>query len=59
VRKRTAFVEYVQCMFDDLETCIHVHDWLATNDFNYSDGFMNRLWPKGGIVPTIQEHCRK
>jgi hypothetical protein len=25
-------------------TCIHVHHWLATNDFNYSDGFMHILW---------------
>jgi hypothetical protein len=29
---------------EDLETCIHVHHWLATNDINYSDGFTQRLW---------------
>jgi hypothetical protein len=44
VRKCTVFIEYVQCMFEDLETCIHVHHWLATNDFNYSDCFTHRLW---------------
>jgi hypothetical protein len=27
-----------------LETCIHVHHWLATNDFNYGDGIMHRFW---------------
>jgi hypothetical protein len=30
-------------MFEDLETCIHVHHWLASNDFNYSEGFTHRL----------------
>jgi hypothetical protein len=44
VRKCTAFIEYVHCMFEDLEIWIHVHQWLATNDFNYSDGYMHRLW---------------
>jgi hypothetical protein len=44
VRKCTGFIEYFQCMFKDLETCIHVHHWLAKNDFNYSDGFPHRLW---------------
>jgi hypothetical protein len=44
VRKSTAFIEYVQCMFKDLETCIHVHHLLPVNDFNYSDGFPHRLW---------------
>jgi hypothetical protein len=44
VRKCTAFLKYVQCMFEDLETCLHVHHWLATNDFNYRDGFTYRLW---------------
>jgi hypothetical protein len=27
-----------------LETCIHVHQWLATNNFNYGDGFTHRFW---------------
>jgi hypothetical protein len=44
VKKCIAFSEYVQPMFKDLETCMHVHHWLATNGFNYSVGFMNRLW---------------
>jgi hypothetical protein len=44
VRKCTAFIEYIQCMFEDLETGIHVHHWLATNDFNHSHGFTHRLW---------------
>jgi hypothetical protein len=44
VRKCTAFIEYFQCMFEDFEIWIHVHHCLATNDFNYSDGFMHRLW---------------
>ena len=44
VRKWTAFIEYVQYMLEDIETFIHVHLWLATNDFNYSDGFTHRLW---------------
>jgi hypothetical protein len=44
VRKCIAFSEYVQCLLKDLEACIHVHHWLATNHFNYSVGFMNRLW---------------
>jgi hypothetical protein len=35
---------YVQCMIEDLETCIHVHLCLPTNGFNYSDGFMHGLW---------------
>jgi hypothetical protein len=43
VRKCTAFIEYVQRMFKDLETCIQVNHWLATKDFNYSDGFTHRL----------------
>jgi hypothetical protein len=44
VRKCTAYIEYVQFMFEDLETCIHAHHWIVKNDFNYSDGFMHRLW---------------
>jgi hypothetical protein len=44
VRKCIAIIEYVHYMFEDLETCIHVHHWLFTNDFNYNDGFMRRLW---------------
>jgi hypothetical protein len=43
VRKCTAFIEFVQYKFEDHETCIHVHHWLATNDFNYSDAFTHRL----------------
>jgi hypothetical protein len=31
-------------LFEVLETCIHVHHWLATNDFHYSDGFTDRIW---------------
>jgi hypothetical protein len=25
-------------------TCVHVHNWLARNDFNSSDCFRHRLW---------------
>jgi hypothetical protein len=26
------------------DTCVHVHHWLARNDFNSSDHFRHRLW---------------
>jgi hypothetical protein len=44
VRKFSAFIEYVQCMYRYLDTCVNVHHWLARNDFNSSDGFRHRLW---------------
>jgi hypothetical protein len=44
VRKCTEFIAYVRCIFEYLQSCIHVHHWLATNDFNYSDGLTHRLW---------------
>jgi hypothetical protein len=49
VRKCTTFIEYVQCMFEDLETCLHVDHWLAINDFNYNDDFMHTLCELGLI----------
>jgi hypothetical protein len=44
VRKCTVFIEYVQCIFKHLETCMNVQDLLAINDFIYSDGFTHTLW---------------
>jgi hypothetical protein len=43
VRKCRAFVEYVQCIFEDHET-YPCAAWLPANDFNYSDGLTHRLW---------------
>jgi hypothetical protein len=54
-RKYSAFTEYVQCMSRYYDTCVHVHHWLARNDFNSSDHFRHRLlWIRVSFLIGIQ-----
>jgi hypothetical protein len=54
-RKYSAFIEYAQCMSRCHDTCIHVHQWLARNDFNFSDHFRHRLrWFRDSFLIGIK-----
>jgi hypothetical protein len=54
-RKYSTFIEYAQCMSRYHDTCVHVHPWLARNDFNSSDHFRHRFsWIRVSFLTGIK-----